>query len=107
MKAKIPWQGSAEERRAMKEEINRQIVETNREYKNDFDAMILWTLHELCGFGKKRLREVYDAFADKYDELVDHYEAPDKGAWIANYKLREIGVDISAWNKEREVARKK
>lgn len=105
MKVKIPWQGSPEERKAMKAEINRQITESNRQYKNDFDAMILWTLHEQCGFGKKRLREIYDAFAREYDKLVEHYEAPEEGAWLASYELREIGIDISEWNKETQKKR--
>ena len=39
--------------KAMKAEISRQIVEMNDKYAIDIDAMILYTLHERFGFGKK------------------------------------------------------
>lgn len=48
---------TAKERRAMNIEINRQIVEADRKYLNNVDAMILYFLHKHLGFGKKRLRE--------------------------------------------------
>lgn len=47
---------TAKERLAMNIEINRQIVEADRKYTNDIDAMVLYTLHVHLGFGKKRLR---------------------------------------------------
>lgn len=47
---------TAKERRAMNIEINRQIVEADRKYLNNVDAMILYFLHKHLGFGKKRLR---------------------------------------------------
>lgn len=45
---------TAKERLAMNIEINRQIVEADRKYTNDIDAMVLYTLHVHLGFGKKR-----------------------------------------------------
>ncbi len=56
MKARTRWQPTARERKAMNEEINRQLIEADRKYTNDFDAMVLYTLHTHLGFGKKRLR---------------------------------------------------
>ena len=52
---------SAAEKKAMDMEINRQIVEADRRYADDIDAMVLYTLHVHLGFGKKRLRKFYDA----------------------------------------------
>lgn len=52
---------SAAEKKAMDMEINRQIVEADRRYADDIDAMVLYTLHVHLGFGKKRLRKFYFA----------------------------------------------
>ena len=91
---------TAKERKAMELEINRQIAEADRQHANDFDAMVLYVLHTHLGFGKKRLRRFYDAFSAEHDNLMQHSEMPDGGAWLADMKLKEIGVDVAAWNKE-------
>lgn len=89
---------TAKERRAMNIEINRQIVEADRKYLNNVDAMILYFLHKHLGFGKKRLRRAWEQFTVIHDDLVNYYEMPDDGAWLADRKLQEIGVDVAAWN---------
>lgn len=61
---------SAAEKKAMDMEINRQIVEADRRYADDIDAMVLYTLHVHLGFGKKRLRKFYDAFSAEHDRLI-------------------------------------
>ena len=40
---------TAAERKAMDMEINRQIVEADRRYADDIDAMVLYTLHVHLG----------------------------------------------------------
>lgn len=35
----------------MDEEINRQILERDAEFTDDFDASVLWVLHRVFGFG--------------------------------------------------------
>lgn len=57
---------TAKERLAMNIEINRQIVEADRKYTNDIDAMVLYTLmfilvsvrSDLGGFGKRFSRSI-------------------------------------------------
>ena len=95
---------TAKERKAMELEINRQIAEADRQHTNDFDAMVLYVLHTHLGFGKERLRRFYEAFTAEHDKLIEHYEMPDGGAWLADRKLKEIGVDVAAWNAEKERA---
>lgn len=34
-------------------------------------------------------------------KLIKHYEMPDDYVWLCKEKLKEIGVDVEAWNKER------
>jgi hypothetical protein len=100
MKAKIPWNGTKAQRKAMMDEINRQILEADAKYANDIDAMILYTLHVHLGFGKKRLRRFYEAFAEEHQRLVDHYQMPSDVPWVCDCKLKEIGVDVKQWNEE-------
>ena len=91
---------NAKERLAMNIEINRQIVEAERKYANDVDAMILYTLHVHLGFGKKRLRRFWEAFQREHKALIEHYQMPDDGAWLCQRKLTDIGVNVEEWNKE-------
>ena len=92
---------TAKERKAMEMEINRQIIESDRKYKNDVDIMILYALHAHLGFGKKRLRRFYEAFNKVHEMLIAHYEMPEEdGTWLADWELKKIGVDVAAWNKE-------
>ena len=89
---------SAAEKKAMDMEINRQIVEADRRYADDIDAMVLVHL----GFGKKRLRKFYDAFSAEHDRLIQYYQMPDDYTWLCKEMLKRIGVDVEAWNKERK-----
>lgn len=86
------------EKKAMEIEINRQLVEADRRYTDDIDAVILYTLHEHLGFGAVRLRRFYEAFVLEHDKLVKHYEMPDEYPWLCREMLKRIGVDIEKWN---------
>ena len=92
---------TAAERKAMDMEINRQIVEADRRYADDIDAMVLYTLYVHLGFGKKRLRKFYDAFSAEHDRLIQYYQMPDDYTWLCKEMLKRIGVDVEAWNSER------
>lgn len=102
MKARIPWNGTPSQRKAMQAEINRQIIEADRKYTTDYDAMVLYTLHIQCGFGKKRLRRFYEAFIKQHEEFIKYYQMPGEYDWFCKYKLKEIGVDVDEWEKETE-----
>lgn len=88
------------EDKAMKAEISRQIVEMNDKYAIDIDAMILYTLHERFGFGKKRLREFYFAMKEERDKLEAHYEMPGEFNWLVREQLKKLGIDIQEWYDE-------
>lgn len=91
-------------KKAMVREINRQILEQQNKFIEDIDAMILWTLHIELGFGKKRLKRFYNAVIRNYREMCKFYEMDD--TYPAEYKLREIGVDLDELRKENEVSKK-
>ena len=92
---------TAAERKAMEMEINRQIVEADRRYTDDIDAVVLHTMRVHLGFGKKRLRRFYDALSTEHDRLIQHYQMPNDYPWLCKRDLKCIGVDIEAWNRER------
>ena len=94
---------SVAERKAMRMEIQRQIVESNRTHEIELDALVLWVLHEQFGFGSKRLKRFYDAFVSVFEELNERYltDTKDEGLRLCTYKLKEIGVDVEAWHNKR------
>ena len=93
---------TAQERKAMDMEINRQIAERDEQYKEDMDALILYVLMAHYGWKKKRLREFWKAFIAVHKELRDFYQMdkPGDAEWFAHRALREIGVDVRQWYKE-------
>ena len=94
---------TAAEKKAMKIEINRQIAESDRKHMNEIDALVLYQLKSQLGFGAKRLKRFYDGFAPALLELIEHYEMPDTPEWLCMEMLRRSGVDVEAWNREREL----
>lgn len=93
---------TAAEKKAMNMEIQRQLAEYDRKHMNELDAMVLWHLHEEFGFGLKRLKRFYDTFKPQMDALLERYVMDDSDmVWLCTYKLKQYGIDIEKWNKER------
>ena len=92
---------SPSQRKAMNKEINRQVLERDKTYWLDIDAMTLWALHEVFGFGPSRLKRFFDAFDNIHEDLRKHYElSTDDQTWLVRQKLKDMGVDVAAWEKE-------
>ena len=90
------------EKKAMDIEIRKQLAKHDAEYANELESLILQHLHEEFGFGPKRLRQFYDTFAVRLDELIKHYEMTDSDmVWLCTYKLKQYGIDIEKWNEQR------
>lgn len=91
------------EQEAMDIEIRKQLVEQARQYENDFDACVLYQIHAQYGKQAKALRKFYEQWKVVHNELLRHYEMDKPDApWLFMEKLKEIGVDIEAWNREDE-----
>lgn len=92
MKARVPKPTvSPVMLKAMKEEMRKQMAEYDRKNMN-----------EEFGFGPERLKRFYNAFGPALDSLIEHYELDNSDKiWICTYKLKEYGIDIEEWNKER------
>lgn len=80
-------------------EIDRQILERDEAFSLDIDAMVLWTLHVRCGFGKQRLERFYRDMMKEHIRMRKFYEMDD--TYPERYKLKELcGVDVEALNNE-------
>ena len=82
---------TAAEQKAMNMEIQRQLVEYDRKNELELDAIILWELHTL------------DGFSDALNALVNRYEMDiSDDVWLCTHKLKEIGVDVEDWYRQKE-----
>lgn len=94
---------TAAQEKAMHMEIKRQCAEYWRKHQDELVALMLWVLHDTQGWGKKRLRDFFDNFMPALDELLEHYDMGEEDKfWLCSTKLKEIGVDIEAWQSEGE-----
>ena len=95
---------TAAEKKAIDIEINRQLIEKDRQFTEDIDAMVLYTLMAHYGWKKKRLKRFWDAFIEEHKALREYYQmdAPGENAWLANRMLKEIGVDVHKWYEEEK-----
>ncbi len=83
-------------------EIQKQLAEYDKRHNLEIDAMILWQLHEQFGFGAKRLKQFYDAFAISMNALIKRYEMDDSDQiWLCTYMLKKYGIDIEEWNNNK------
>ena len=88
--------------KARDEEIDRQIIERDRKFAMENDAMVLWVIHLVHKHGKKRLRRFFDRCFEEHEALRAFYQLePEEMVWLYTRKLKEIGVDIEAWYAEK------
>lgn len=99
----VNLQINEEARKAMKAEIMKELAVWDAKHYQELDALVLWVLHTEFGFGEGRLRKFHDRFVIDIDELIKRYVMEDEDdVWLCTRKLKEYGIDIEAWNKERE-----
>lgn len=84
-------------RKALHQEINRQTGENVRKLALNLQALVLWSLHQKYGMGKKKLLDFQKDFRPMIEELQKYYEADDaeQTEFICMYKLKnEVGIDV-------------
>lgn len=104
MKARIPYKMTSSQRKAMKEEIKHQIVENEKKFSIEYDAMVLWSAY-VCGFGKKKkLKKLWDVLIKEHKRLREHYQlAPEDDGWLYLHLLKEhLGIDLEEWYQEEK-----
>ena len=100
MKARVGMTAkmTAKERKAMDDEIDRQLAEATRRQEGDIDALLLWYLHTEYGFGEKRLRKFMEGFNARLRELSDWYDMGEGDQmFLVRRELKKIGIDVDEW----------
>lgn len=82
-------------REAMIHEINQQCLAIDNSFTLDMDTMVLFTLHTRYGWGKKRLKDFYQAMFDSHLAMRECYDTDE--AYPERIKLKEKGIDVEAW----------
>lgn len=101
MKALLPMRLTNKERKALERAINIQMEQNVKNLSLNLQALVLWNLHQQCGFGKKRLLEFQKAFLPMIEELQQFYlvEDADETEFVCLYKLKnEVGIDVAELN---------
>lgn len=95
----VPLKLTKSQQTAFDNEAKRQLVEKKYEFLKDMDAMMLLSIHRNCGFGKRKLIEIFKSFILDYEKFIDDYQV--EGGWMAAYRLKEeTGLDIDELHKE-------
>lgn len=97
---------TAAERKAMDIEIRRQIADYDRKHEKEMTALILWQLHDLEGFGPKKLKRHFDRFDENIKETIERYELEESDRFnLAEFKLneylRKFDTSLDEWYKEK------
>ena len=96
MKARVGM--TAKERKAMDDEIDKQLAEATRRQEGDIDALLLWYLHTEYGFGEKRLRKFIEGLNTRLRELADWYDMGERDQmFLVMRELEKIGIDLDEW----------
>ena len=80
-----------------------EVLKANQQFAEDFDACVLYALHEIFGFGPVRLRRFFHRYRELREEVMERYRFADGNAdftWWAVRELRKIGVDVTNLKEE-------
>ena len=89
--------------RKLKKLQSEKLMEFNRDYIIAVTAMTLYSAHKVYGFGKKRLRRLFEEMVrlNAHLERVYQLNAAGDEEWLYKYLLkRDVGVDVDAWWRE-------
>lgn len=95
---------TAKEQEALERAAKEQLAEFDRKNMKEIDAIILYELRRMCGFGYKRLKDFYFDFGHAINDMLNRYELDhNDAAWLAQYKLKnDLGIDLDEWERERQ-----
>lgn len=96
------------ENKALDREIEKRLAEKLREQDLEIEARVLYAIRSITGYGKIKLRRVYDEVDESLLALADHYDMHDDDdlTWLCIKKLKDDGIDVEQWSKENEEKRK-
>ena len=85
-------------RKALMQEVNKQTGEAVGKMALHISSLVLWSLHQQLGFGKKRLLRFQKQFLPLIEQLQDYYELQnaDETEFVILRKLKdEVGLDVA------------
>lgn len=88
---------TSKQRRALRDEINRQLVENVKNLSCNLQALILWELHVQEGWGKKKLLRFQKRFQPAIKMLQEYYQVrtADETDFVCKNRLKnEVGIDV-------------
>lgn len=94
---------SKNEQLALNKEVYRQLMVRADDNALYYDAMVMLTLAEEFGWGKRRLRRFWDKYSEFETDLMKHYgtvltvDGIDEAKFYAVERLKHYGVDIEHW----------
>lgn len=93
---------TAEEQKAMNEEIENQLLEFVGNNLLEIEALMMVQLREQLGFGKKRLKRFYTGFSPSiYDFMVRKIKEGGENESCVK-RLEDYGCSLEEWAVERE-----
>lgn len=113
MKALIPKKLTVAQQKALDREIRAQCVQRVKDYEIMLDAALIYALRQELGFGKERLKRIYDAMFRCREEAKEFYKyqeadgneyraTHEEVAFAMLWELKQIGIDVEAWYEEHD-----
>lgn len=81
----------------IQKEISQRILELDKQYTLDMDAMVIWTLFQR-GHRAEWLKKFYTDMFRWHRKLRAHYEIPE--CFPERLIMKEKGIDVEAWFNE-------
>jgi hypothetical protein len=86
------------ELQAIRNEAAEQAMKFVESRYMDIDSIFCYSMHELYGFGQKRLKRLYLKMQEYRNEMLKHYdpnnEDPDISEYVMRRRLSECGIDM-------------
>lgn len=101
MNAIIPRKLSNREMKQVDGQIREQIGQSIVKLKSNIEALVLWEIHQQCGYGAKRLEVFLEGFQPALQELMNFYgvESTEEVELACVYNLKAIGFDTEKLGK--------
>lgn len=82
-------------REAVSKGISEKLLEADKRFALDTDAMVIWALKQFTGWGPKKIKAFYMFMFREHLRMREFYELND--TYPERYKLKEMGIDVEAW----------
>lgn len=99
---------TAAEQKALDMTTRRQLAEYTRKHELEIEATVIWQIRRILEeeLGSEvdvgLLKRLYDGLDVELNKLIEHYEMGiDDAQWLCTKKLKDEGIDIEAWRREK------